>query len=84
MVFALSLLFAVGFRALSGQVAHGGSALHSVTNLIGTGVSGGFLLIIAAVNLAILPGIAPDVRRDPIGPVQRGGARAAARTTAER
>ena len=29
-VFALSLLFAVGFRALSGPVAHGGSALHSV------------------------------------------------------
>ena len=57
-VFALSLLFAVGFRALSGPVAHGGSALHSVTNLIGTGVSGGFLLIIAAVNIAILPGIA--------------------------
>jgi high-affinity nickel-transport protein len=53
-VFALSLLFAAGIRALSGPVSHGGSALHSATSLIGTGVSGGFMFVIAALNLVIL------------------------------
>jgi nickel/cobalt transporter (NiCoT) family protein len=56
-VFALALLFAVGIRALSGPVRNGGSALHSVTNLIGTGVSGGFLYVIAALNMVVLLGI---------------------------
>ena len=53
-VFGLSLLFAIGIRALNGQVRAGGSTLHTVTNLIGTGVSGGFLYLIAALNLVIL------------------------------
>jgi high-affinity nickel-transport protein len=53
-VFGLSLLFAVGIRALSGQVRTSGSTLHNVTNLVGTGVSGGFLYLIAALNLVIL------------------------------
>jgi high-affinity nickel-transport protein len=56
-VFVLALLFAVGVRALSGPVQAGRSSLHQVTNLIGTGVSGGFLYIIAALNLVILAGI---------------------------
>ena len=56
-VFALTLLFAVGIRALGGQVTNGGSTLHKVTSLIGTGVSGGFLYIIAALNVIILVGI---------------------------
>jgi high-affinity nickel-transport protein len=56
-VFALALLFAVGIRALSGPVRHGGSALHGVANLIGTGVSGGFLYVIAALNIVVLMGI---------------------------
>ncbi len=56
-VFALSFLFAIGIRALSGQVQHGGSTLHSVTNWIGTGVSGTFLYVIAALNVVILVGI---------------------------
>jgi high-affinity nickel-transport protein len=56
-VFALALLFAVGIRALSGQVTNGGSALHSVTSLVGVGVSGGFLYVIAALNLMVLFGI---------------------------
>ena len=34
-----------------------GSTLHSVTSWIGTGVSGGFLYLIAALNLVILVGI---------------------------
>ena len=56
-VFALALLFAVGIRALTGPVKNSGSALHSATTLIGTGVSGGFLFIIAALNLTVLVGI---------------------------
>ncbi|HEX4009343.1 MAG TPA: HoxN/HupN/NixA family nickel/cobalt transporter [Solirubrobacteraceae bacterium] len=65
-VFALALLFAVGIGALSGPVRHSGSALHSVTNLIGTGVSGGFLYVIAALNTVVLLGIVrvlADMRR---------------------
>ena len=65
-VFGLAALFAVGFRALSGPVQNKGSALHSATNLIGTGVSGAFLFIIGALNVAILMGIVRvflDMRR---------------------
>jgi high-affinity nickel-transport protein len=56
-VFALSLLFAIGIRALGGQVRSSGSTLHNVTSLIGSGVSGAFLYLIAALNLVILLGI---------------------------
>jgi high-affinity nickel-transport protein len=67
-VFALALLFAAGVRALSSPTAADGSKLHSVTGLVGTGVSASFLYVIAALNLAILLGIA-RVFRD-----MRGGA----------
>jgi high-affinity nickel-transport protein len=56
-VFGLSLLFAVGIRALGGQVQDRGSTLHKVTSLIGTGVSGAFLYLIAVLNLVVLLGI---------------------------
>jgi high-affinity nickel-transport protein len=56
-VFVLTFLFAIGVRALGGQVRNGGSTLHKVTTWIGTGVSGGFLYIIAALNVVILIGI---------------------------
>ncbi len=56
-VFALSFLFAVGIRALTGPVQNGGSTLHAVTGWIGTGVSGTFLYVIAGLNLVILIGI---------------------------
>jgi high-affinity nickel-transport protein len=56
-VFGLSFLFAIGLRALSGPVRNSGSGLHTVTDLIGTGVSGGFLYVIAALNLIVLIGI---------------------------
>jgi high-affinity nickel-transport protein len=56
-VFALSLLFAVGVRAVGGAVSHGGSTLHSVGSWVGTGVSGTFLYMIAALNVVILWGI---------------------------
>src|SRR6195952_1427320 len=52
LVFVLALLFAVGVRALAGQVQDDGSTLHSATGLIGTGVSGTFLYVIAALNMA--------------------------------
>jgi high-affinity nickel-transport protein len=56
-VFVLSVLLAFGVRAVIGPVKNGGSALHQVTNLVGTGVSGTFLYLIAAINLAVLIGI---------------------------
>jgi high-affinity nickel-transport protein len=56
-VFGLSLLFAVGIRALGGQVQDRGSTLHKVTSLVGTGVSGAFLYLIAVLNLMVLLGI---------------------------
>jgi len=56
-VFLLAFLFAIGIRALGGQVTDDGSTLHSATNWIGTGVSGTFLYLIAALNLVILWGI---------------------------
>ncbi|MEO9174105.1 MAG: HoxN/HupN/NixA family nickel/cobalt transporter [Gaiellales bacterium] len=56
-VFALAFLFAIGIKALNGQVETNGSRLHNVTGWIGTGVSGTFLYIIAALNIAILVGI---------------------------
>jgi nickel/cobalt transporter (NiCoT) family protein len=56
-VFMLAFLFAIGVRALDGQVTDHGSTLHTVTGWIGTGVSGTFLYAIAALNVVILWGI---------------------------
>jgi high-affinity nickel-transport protein len=56
-VFVLSLLLAIGVRAVVGPVKNDGSGLHQVTNLIGTSVSGFFLYLIAAINIAVLLGI---------------------------
>ena len=56
-VFVLALLLSVGVKALAGPVQDDGSTLHSVTGLIGTGVSGTFLYVIAALNLVVLAGI---------------------------
>ncbi len=56
-VFVLAFAFAIGIKALSGQVADEGSTLHDVTGWVGTGVSGTFLYVIAALNIAILVGI---------------------------
>jgi nickel/cobalt transporter (NiCoT) family protein len=56
-VFVLAFLFAVGVKALNGPVTHAGSQLHNVTSWIGTGVSGAFLYLIAALNVVILWGI---------------------------
>jgi high-affinity nickel-transport protein len=56
-VFMLAFLFAIGIKALNGPVKNDGSQLHNVTNWIGTGVSGAFLYLIAALNVVILVGI---------------------------
>ncbi|HEY4279761.1 MAG TPA: HoxN/HupN/NixA family nickel/cobalt transporter [Conexibacter sp.] len=56
-VFALALLFAVGVRALRAPIEHDDSSLHDVAGWIGTGVSGAFLYVIAALNVVILWGI---------------------------
>jgi high-affinity nickel-transport protein len=56
-VFALAFLFSIGVRSLAGQVQDDGSTLHDVAGWIGTTVSGGFLYLIAAINLVILVGI---------------------------
>jgi high-affinity nickel-transport protein len=56
-VFALALLLNFGIRALDSQVLGDHSGLHSVTGIIGTGVSGTFLYLIAALNGIVLAGI---------------------------
>jgi nickel/cobalt transporter (NiCoT) family protein len=56
-VFVLALLLNFGIRTLDNQVRNGGSGLHNVTGIIGTGVSGTFLYLIAALNVVILAGI---------------------------
>jgi nickel/cobalt transporter (NiCoT) family protein len=53
-VFALGALVVFGVRGLSGALESDGSALHQATDLIGPAVSGGFLLLIGLLNLAIL------------------------------
>ncbi|MGA9856270.1 MAG: HoxN/HupN/NixA family nickel/cobalt transporter [Solirubrobacteraceae bacterium] len=56
-VFALSLALSVGVRSLDGSVRNGHSGLHQTFGALGTGISGAFLYLIAAVNLVILVGI---------------------------
>ena len=56
-VFVLCGLLAFGVRSLAGQVEGDGSALHAVTGLIGTAVSGSFLYLIGILNLVVLVGI---------------------------
>ncbi len=56
-VFGLCVLLSMGVRALAGQVDNDASTLHTVTGLIGTTVSGVFLMTIAIINLVVLNGI---------------------------
>jgi len=56
-VFVLALLLNFGIRALDDQVRNGSSGLHTMTRIIGTGVSGTFLCLIAALNVVALAGI---------------------------
>ncbi|MBU2667128.1 HoxN/HupN/NixA family nickel/cobalt transporter [Actinoplanes bogorensis] len=56
-VFALAFLLSVGVKALAGQVEDDGSALHSVTGVIGASVSGVFLWVLGILNLVVLVGV---------------------------
>ena len=56
-VFVLALLLNFGIRALDDQVRNGSSGLHTMTGIIGTGVSGTFLYLLAALNVIVLAGI---------------------------
>ncbi len=67
-VFGLCLLLSLGVKALVGQVDDDGSSLQRVTGLIGTLVSGVFLLLIGVLNLVLLRGIVRVFRQ-----MRRGG-----------
>jgi high-affinity nickel-transport protein len=56
-VVLLAILLNFGIRALDDQVRNGGSALHRVGDVVGTGISGLFLYLIAALNLVVLVSI---------------------------
>jgi high-affinity nickel-transport protein len=56
-VFVMAVALNFGIRALDDQVRDGGSELHKVTSVVGTGVSGLFLYLIAALNVVILVSI---------------------------
>ena len=62
-VFGLSLLLAVGLRALVGPVQDDDSALLQTLGLIGSTVAGTFLILIGLTNLAAVVGIARVFRR---------------------
>jgi high-affinity nickel-transport protein len=66
-VLALTLLIATGVRSLDAPVQNDNSTLHQATSYIGTGVSGGFLYIIAAINIVILLGIIKVFREMKLG-----------------
>jgi nickel/cobalt transporter (NiCoT) family protein len=56
-VFLLAVFLNFGIRALDSQVSNDTSGLHEATNVVGTAVSGGFLYLIAILNLIVLIGI---------------------------
>jgi nickel/cobalt transporter (NiCoT) family protein len=53
-VFGLVLLLSLGVKALVGQVENDSSSLQQTTGLIGTAVSGVFLMVIGILNLVVL------------------------------
>jgi high-affinity nickel-transport protein len=56
-VFGMCFLLGVGVRALAGEAADDSSPLHTIGGVIGTLVSGTFLLLIGIINLVVLMGI---------------------------
>jgi high-affinity nickel-transport protein len=72
-VFALALLISIGVRALDGPVQNDQSTLRGATGWIGTAVSGGFLYLIAAINLVILLGIVKVFREMRTGRYDEAG-----------
>ena len=61
-VFAMAVLLNFGIRALNSGVRDSNSTLHHYTGLIGTSVSGGFLLLIALLNVIVLASIVKLLR----------------------
>ncbi|MDR6506239.1 HoxN/HupN/NixA family nickel/cobalt transporter [Arthrobacter oryzae] len=62
-VFGLCALLAAGIRSLADRTADGTADLHAFLGLVGTAVSGLFLLCIGVLNLAVLRGIIRSVLR---------------------
>ena len=62
-VFVLALLLSLGIRALVGPVRADNSTLHHLTGIVGTGVSGTFLYLIAIINVVVLAGIMKAFRQ---------------------
>ncbi|MFF2149128.1 HoxN/HupN/NixA family nickel/cobalt transporter [Kitasatospora sp. NPDC058190] len=62
-VFGLCALLAFGIRSLADQVEADDSTLHRMTGLIGTAVSGSFLLLLGLINLGAFNGILKVFRR---------------------
>ncbi|HVA59508.1 MAG TPA: HoxN/HupN/NixA family nickel/cobalt transporter [Mycobacteriales bacterium] len=56
-VFALAVLLNFGIKALNSQVKNNTSGLHHYTGLIGTTVSGSFLMLLAILNIVVLVSI---------------------------
>ena len=53
-VFGLCFLLSIGVKSLVGQVEDGNSALQNTLGLVGTSVSGTFLILIGILNLVVL------------------------------
>ncbi|WP_051086065.1 HoxN/HupN/NixA family nickel/cobalt transporter [Actinomycetospora chiangmaiensis] len=62
-VFVLVLLLGLGVRAVTSQIGDDGSPLKVIGGLIGTAVSGVFLILIGVINLVVLIGIVRIFRR---------------------
>jgi nickel/cobalt transporter (NiCoT) family protein len=56
-VFGLAFLLSAGVKALADPVEDEGSALHSMTGVVGASVSGAFLWVLGILNLVVLLGI---------------------------
>ncbi|HVU73826.1 MAG TPA: HoxN/HupN/NixA family nickel/cobalt transporter [Mycobacteriales bacterium] len=56
-VFVMAALLNLGIRSLDDGVRDSGSRLHHYTGVIGTSISGAFLLVIALLNLVVLASI---------------------------
>jgi high-affinity nickel-transport protein len=62
-VFGLVFLLSLGVKALVGQVENNSSSLQQTTGLVGTAVSGVFLILIGVLNLVVLREILGVFRR---------------------
>jgi nickel/cobalt transporter (NiCoT) family protein len=56
-VFVMTLVLGLGVKALGSKLSDDNSSLHHYTGLIGTSVSGSFLLLIALLNVIVLVSI---------------------------